>query len=218
MKKALMSLGIVSSLIGETTDVVTFNSGDVIRASEMNSNFSFLVNENIALKSRISDLEAEFEKLKSVIYPNLDSGDTTPVISDVVTVDGVFQRDALTEIVTDTSTGLMFSDESRTIQKMTWSNASSFYSNLELGDFSDWRMPTKEELINIVGETIFQNKTSGNYWDGYVSEHTSRGYDYYDDYGYHSVNWATSVGKFNGVGKDRGGTNLYYVVCVRETF
>jgi len=70
--------------------------------------------------------------------------------------------------ITDTATGLMWQTKSYTT---TWKEALAYCNELELADFSDWRMPSREALRSIVDyskydESIFDkfNKVSGFYW------------------------------------------------------
>ena len=51
--------------------------------------------------------------------------------------------------VTDFNTGLMW-QQKRTIGKTYWSSACDYCDELSLADHSDWRLPTRSELISIV--------------------------------------------------------------------
>jgi hypothetical protein len=69
--------------------------------------------------------------------------------------DDEFERDHLTDIVTDKRHGLMWQDDSSS-SRYNYSEAQSYCSNLTLGGYSDWRFPEIEELYSIVD----QSKTS----------------------------------------------------------
>lgn len=125
--------------------------------------------------------------------------------------------------VTDNNTGLMWQEQDNG-NTYNWYKASGTYDatynpssesvcgSLTLGGFSDWRLPTKKELITIVdygipypGPTIkttyFPNTKSSNYW-------SSTTYAYYPDY-------AWGVGFYNG-SVYYGYKDYYlYVRCVR---
>lgn len=206
----------------ENQEVVDF-SDDIsnleIKISELETAVTSLEAKNQELQLIINSVDMEVIKnlttkvqlLETILYPHKEEGNETVVTGDVITVDGVFERNNLLQVVTDNSTGFMFSDEVRTIQKMSWSNGNSFCTNLELGGYSDWRIPTKEELGIVAGESIFVNKEDGQYWDTDINEHTRNGYDFYDDYGYKNyVNWSSGSGGFTDP------NNLYYIVCIRS--
>ena len=74
--------------------------------------------------------------------------------------------------ITDTLTGLMWQkqDEQNSI---TWEESLTGFNTLLLGGYSDWRMPTREELRSItdysrtvpaIFSDVFPNAVSGNYW------------------------------------------------------
>ena len=53
-----------------------------------------------------------------------------------------------------------------------WYNADLYCDNLTLGDYGDWRLPTRAELVNIVDyshhdpsiDPVFVNVVSDRYW------------------------------------------------------
>jgi hypothetical protein len=64
---------------------------------------------------------------------------------------GHFKRDDEKEIVTDTQTGLMWQDNLDVVdEKIQWGKSMLYCSNLELGGYKDWRVPTILELASIV--------------------------------------------------------------------
>jgi len=159
----------------------------------------------------ILNLTLKIKNLENILYPHKADGNNTIVTGDLITSDGVFERNNILQTVTDHSTGFMYSDEVRTIQKMSYSTASSFCSKLELGNFTNWRLPTKGELQTVAGEKIFVNKDSENYWDIEINENTRNDYSWQSDYSYGGyVNWSSGSSGFS----DK--VNLYYVVCIRS--
>ncbi len=79
-------------------------------------------------------------------------------------------------IVTDHVTGLQwqddYSDTSGIIADRTWKNAKTYCANLSLGGYSDWRLPSVDELLSIVDNSkydpaisnVFEKSTSYGYW------------------------------------------------------
>ncbi|KPA18335.1 secreted protein containing DUF1566 [Candidatus Magnetomorum sp. HK-1] len=74
--------------------------------------------------------------------------------------------------VTDTLTGLIWQKQDEQ-NPMTWEQSLTEINSLLLGDYMDWRMPTREELRSIVDysrtvpsilSTVFPSAVSGNYW------------------------------------------------------
>lgn len=54
------------------------------------------------------------------------------------------------DCVLDASTGLMWSRENVPGGRMSWAKAKEACAKLELGGFSDWRLPTIQELLTLV--------------------------------------------------------------------
>ena len=54
--------------------------------------------------------------------------------------------------VIDAATGLMWSKETNAIGK-NWAEAKQAAADLRLGGFSDWRLPTRQELLTLVDDT-----------------------------------------------------------------
>lgn len=119
-------------------------------------------------------------------------------------------RDNNNGTLTDEMTGIMWQQET-TLKVMTWDQAVDYCKGLNLGGYTDWRLPTIEELKSVVDYTrfdpainviYFPNIISNPYWssttNAYYMKHVwcvhfFHGYDYY----------------YN---KD----NSYYVIAVRK--
>jgi len=113
-------------------------------------------------------------------------------------------------VVKDTKLDLMWQDnhEAKTTEK-TWKNAKRYCRNLSLAGYSDWRLPSYNELLTIVDYDryksaimpSFKNATSKGYWSS--SENVSDAkyaWRVYFDVGY-AYNFSES--------------NEYFVRCVR---
>ena len=116
-----------------------------------------------------------------------------------------FSRDATKEIVHDSKSGLMWQDnvEVKTVTK-TWDESQGYCSNLTLGGFDDWSVPSIHELktltdfskFNPAINEIFVNITSNRYWSSttyandtdaawvvyFYSGHTNNNYKTYSHY------------------------------------
>ena len=112
--------------------------------------------------------------------------------------------------VTDKDTGLMWQKEDDNTKRI-WSDAITYSDNLPLAGHTDWRLPSKKELISIVdygtynpsiNKTYFPNTDSSPYWSSTI---------YADDTSYAwSVHF--SGGGVYGYSKSSGDG---YVRCVR---
>jgi len=84
--------------------------------------------------------------------------------------------------ITDTKTGLMWQRELY-FQNMNWYKATDYAKKLRLAGFSDWRLPTINELITLINAADRQNKADWlniqgfkgllPYWFWSSSEHGS---------------------------------------------
>ncbi len=106
---------------------------------------------------------------QTIIYADYDDG----YYQKGSEVEPRFERDDALEIVKDKVTGLSWQDNSETMTvKKTWQEAMEYCQNLTLGDFTDWRLPTVEELVYIVDKEsiepainpVFENVQSSGYW------------------------------------------------------
>ncbi len=90
-----------------------------------------------------------------------------------------FSRNSNQEVVIDNNSKLMWQDDSdaKTIQK-TWDEAKSYCENLSLSGFSNWRLPTLDELKMItdlskkklVINDNFTNTASSVYWSSTLND------------------------------------------------
>jgi hypothetical protein len=115
------------------------------------------------------------------------------------------------EILNDSKTGLTWQDNSSVKEtKMTWQDAKSYCSELNLGGYSDWRLPNIKELQSIVNISRYKPaikkgfkyvNTSDYYWSSsvYVS----------------NTKYAWFVDFKNGYTYGYGKTGKAYVRCVR---
>ena len=61
-----------------------------------------------------------------------------------------FVRDVRNEVVVDTATTLMWQDDKYVVQNNhKWGEANKYCTNLQLGGYKDWRLPTVSEIITI---------------------------------------------------------------------
>lgn len=116
--------------------------------------------------------------------------------------------------ITDNNTGLVWQKQDEGTTR-TWDVANSYCNNLVLGGASDWRLPTKKELMSIVdygipapGPTInttyFPNASAGStYWSTTVSYKPSNA-------------WSVRFGDGFVSSYYLKGSPDYYVRCVRS--
>ena len=85
--------------------------------------------------------------------------------------------------VVDTATGLMWTRETIATDK-TWSEAKAAAAAVALGGFTDWRLPTRKELLTLVDDTrynpaidttLFQCDPN-RYWSSTVDAGSPSGY------------------------------------------
>ena len=111
--------------------------------------------------------------------------------------------------VTDNVTGLIWQKEDDDITR-TWDDAVSYSNDLTLADYTDWRLPSKKELLSIVNygtyypsidTTYFPGTNMSRYWSSTTNANNS------------SYAWYVSFG--NGYVNNYVKSNNYYVKCVR---
>ena len=135
------------------------------------------------------------ENRKEHIYPNGPDG------SLMVNGDGT---------VSDAASGLMWQQE--TVGPMSWEEALRYCEGLALGGYSDWRLPTVNELQFLVDYSrynpaidpeLFPETTSSGYWSSTV-DHCSPDNVWYVGFDYGGISYA-------------GRSSKYYVRAVRST-
>jgi len=84
-----------------------------------------------------------------------------------------YTRDTTKKVVRDNATGLMWQDDNNaTSIKKNHADSMTYCTNLTLGGFSTWRLPSIEELVYLTDkgrknssiDSIFQNIISHYYW------------------------------------------------------
>jgi len=122
-----------------------------------------------------------------------------------------FSRDDSTQIVTDNNTSLQWQDDDNASSlTLNWKDAIEFCEALELGGYSNWRLPNFNELYfladrskrNPAIDSTFENVVSDGYW----SSTTVVGFEYYA--------WIVNFG--NGYDGWDYKSYSYYVRCVRD--
>ena len=126
-------------------------------------------------------------------------------------IDRTYTRNDSKNIVTDTSTNRMWQDDTDVGSiKKNWSDAKTYCTELTLGGYTDWYLPSIEELVSITDKgrynpsisPLFQNiNTAYNYWSATT-------------YANNTDN-AWNVNFNNGNDNNNNKTNSYYVRCVR---
>ena len=67
-------------------------------------------------------------------------------------------------IIVDSKTGLMWAANGYD-QNINWHNADEYCDNLQLGGYSDWRVPTQEDLLQILAYSSAKNDKTLKYID-----------------------------------------------------
>lgn len=122
------------------------------------------------------------------------------------------------KVVLDNNTGLMWQ---QTIERDDWSDALSYCDGLTYAGYSDWRLPTPQELLTIVDNgrynpaidtAYFPDTPSYDFWSS-SSRVDDINYAWYVDFSYGSVSSFNDVDWYEYTNKE----NIYNVRCVRET-
>jgi hypothetical protein len=98
-----------------------------------------------------------------------------------------FIRDNTNNIVVDNTNGLIWEDTTHTTSTIgSWTSANSYCQGLTIGTYTNWRLPTIEEWLNIVDRTKYQpvidttyfqnNVNDKSYWSSNIDASNSNNY------------------------------------------
>jgi len=112
-------------------------------------------------------------------------------------------------VVLDNNTGLMWQ---QTIPTNTykWAEAVSYCNDLSYAGYSDWRLPTPQELLTIVDNSRYNPAIDTNYFPDTQSYYFWSSSTYVGDT---DIAWRVGFGYGDVYGYDK--TSSYYVRCVR---
>jgi hypothetical protein len=106
--------------------------------------------------------------------------------------------------VTDNATGLIWQDD--TSEQMAWEAAIDSCEDLELGGYTDWRLPNLNELTSLVDDTtcgpaiseVFQHTVDEVfYWSATTTEsNTSKAWTIYSFCGLQAASAKTSTSRY----------------------
>lgn len=116
--------------------------------------------------------------------------------------------DNLNGTITDTCTGQMWS-QNASESKMNHSSAKNYCQNLSLAEYTDWRLPTRQEITTLIDYHKYYPATQTNLIEDYLSD-----WFWIQDKTFNQKN-AWAVYFFYGASYIRGFTKIYYVRPVR---
>ncbi|MBN2825349.1 MAG: DUF5011 domain-containing protein, partial [Campylobacterales bacterium] len=145
-------------------------------------------------------------------------------------VEPTYTRDAINEIVIDHVTGLMWQDnkEVETITKpivteesvaagnyfdTSGDTANTYCTNLNLGGYNDWRLPSIIELLSIVVDDRFNPTIDTTVFHHYTSNRYSSSTDFQ---GNERINYVLNF-EYGNIGSDTHKATPYYIRCVRTS-
>ena len=114
-------------------------------------------------------------------------------------------------VVLDNNTGLMWQQTIPT-DAYKWDGAVSYCNSLSYAGYSDWRLPTPQELLTIVDNSRYNPATDTTYFPN-----TPSGYFWSSSTYVYSTDYAWYVGFNGGNVSNPNKTHYYYVRCVRRT-
>lgn len=174
----------VAKLIDEKYEYVS--SRKVFVGEETSTKLSFKLKKQLSAKGKALQAKADVHKLVR------------------------WQRSG--KIVTDTKLGLMWQDDSPAKSaKKSWKSAKRYCHNLSLGGYSDWRLPSYDELLTIVDYDrhkpaimpSFKHVVNTSYYSSSQYVAIEEGYSWYVDF-------------TNGGTKHNSENYEIYVRCVRS--
>ena len=129
------------------------------------------LSSKVSAKIEIKENNTQPSRLKksgqTIKYEDFDDGDYQ------AGVEFNYDRDNSKEIVIDYVTNLEWQDNKNLKNiRRNWSDAKDYCDKLDFGGFTDWRLPTREELYSIIDfsransaySSIFTNSSSDYYW------------------------------------------------------
>lgn len=111
--------------------------------------------------------------------------------------------------ITNKDSGLMWQQE--TPEKMTWDQAETYCKNLNLGGYTDWRLPTIQELLSMVDYTRYIPAIDTNYFPYTASSFYWSSTVYCD-----LITNVWGVDFYNGISDYYYKLSSYYVRAVRN--
>ncbi len=123
-------------------------------------------------------------------------------------IDKNFMRDDKREIVLDKKSNKFYYDSTPSA-KMDYHSAIEYCNNMDYLGYSDWRVPTKDELKSLLDlarrkitiKHAFQNIQKGIYWSATKDRYEQAWYIDFD------------LGRYNTAKYD----HKYYVICVKKS-
>jgi len=188
MKKLILAVVTSVTLFSGDTSLIEFKSGGVIRASEMNQNFKILENVDSSLKSQLEKLIKRVVELELILkgYSETNKIESLP-INGVISIGNLMFQDYYPEGY---------------VRYLPLEDAKKYCEELELFNYSDWKLPSLEALkvVAYPNKSKFKNIVEDIYW-------SSTGGNY-SDYKY--------VRFSDGYSYKNSSSNSYYVLCVRD--
>ena len=157
-------------------------SNSVQMANSVNSDVVGIYTVTYTVSDSASNAAVPATRTVHVVYSTVKqtgqntSYDASGTVSTAIRDDGHYQTGVISDYqhnpdgtVTDRVTGLMWQDD--TVVQKNFDEAGTYCSDLSLGGYGDWRMPSIRELMNIVAhgadttpDTFQTWNTNTNYW------------------------------------------------------
>lgn len=144
-----------------------------------------------------------FKTSQTTTYISGDDGDyQNGIIRKFILKDGIIVEKIL---------NLMWQDAlSVSTDRYNWNNANSYCQNLTYKNYSDWRLPTRDELLSIINYTlspsifsVFNYTAADNYWSSTIDISAPGGYRW-------SINFN------NATSDDSQISQAFFVRCTRD--
>jgi Protein of unknown function (DUF1566)/Bacterial Ig-like domain len=148
---------------------------EVIFSEEMDS--STITNDTISVNNGTSDINGvvSYYYRKATFTPTVSldpetdytitvSNGVKDIANNALTVSYTYEFNANQSVTMDTTSGLMWQDNSYTT-KHNWRSAMDYCDNLILAGFDDWYLPSRNELSGLYfRKSILNDYVSGSYW------------------------------------------------------